>query len=92
MADGSQKFLEKIVEEVLKDKEGNAIADWGEGDTCYVVAECFAILLLQEMWKRERAPNQLMDQAGKFAGKTVKKMTISFFKLTMLKYDRRKCN
>lgn len=92
MVDGSQKFFEKIVEEVLKDKEGNVIVDWGEGDICYVVVECFVILLFQEMWKRERVFNQFMDQVGKFVGKIVKKMIISFFKFIMLKYDRRKCN
>lgn len=43
-----------------------------KGDTYYVVAECLATLLPEEMWKKERVPNGLMDLARKFVGKTVK--------------------
>ena len=43
-----------------------------KGDPCYVVAECLATLLPEEMWKRERVLNRLMDLARKFVGKTLK--------------------
>ena len=59
-------FLQKTVEEVLKNNEKNAIEDLRKGHTCYTEEKFLATLLHKEMCKKESVGYRLMDLAGKW--------------------------
>lgn len=79
----SQMFLQKTVEEVLKNNERNAIEDLRKGHTCYTEAKYLATLLHKEMRKRECVIDSWIWLGN--GRPNIKKMGVRFFELTMLK-------
>lgn len=76
----SQMFLQKTVEEVLKNNERNAIEDLRKGHTCYTEAKYLATLLHKEMCKRESV--LLTHGSGwEMAGKTLRKRELGSLSL-----------